>query len=571
MKNKNEESFSYCKYIDIEDSPIAELICNINKYDSINNKIYNNEKVIEYLRNNPGTILQIKNNSNNTINKLHKQDLVMLINIFKLKEEIKLWCLTITSYGDNRENKSNGNSNSSSFNKDKDKDIELKKKDNESKDNEIVKDILKFVKNKGTYREYKYKYLILNPNDIIEIYEKPKVSNLEQFYKDDKINNFFDITEKGYYYFKANDKSLYQVLKWLYRAIYNNFPKKSNDIQPKNKSNKKKVQAHNYHNLELKKVKILDCQKIIINMDKGNKHDFHEKKKLKEEIKKNCCRQCPLYPNHINIYGEICKIKEKIIEIKNEIIKGEKQETYKMFNKRLDLLMKLNYIQNNGKDIFLSEKVENQNVINNKIDLEGGQFDNYSLTLKGNASLEIITNDSILITELLFSNIFIHNDKVLSGEIIVPFLASFSNNCKIKDLKTEKIFIDDINDNEQIQYLMEQFLEIYKKLDKIEKEYELQESVYNRNFCFKFFNPIYSWMKGDSFCDVCINHQIVEGKLYTNIMRTFYFVEEIANFYRKIGNLKLVETFINIKNNLLKGIMSVESLYLKESINIDDI
>ena len=354
--------------------------------------------------------------------------------------------------------------------------------------------------------------------------------------------------------------------------IHNYFPKKSNDIQPKIKNNRKKMQIQNHHNLEIKRVKVLDYQKKI-NMGNENKAEFHEKKKLKEKISKNICRQCSLYPNHINIYGEICKIKEKIFEIKNEIIKGEKKETYKIFNKRLDLLKKLNYIQNNDKDFDLFEKNENLNVFNNNTSIEEGQFKNYSLTLKGNASLEIITNDSILITELLFSNIFIQNDKILPEEIIVPFLASFSNNRKLKDLKTEKILIDNINDkdNEHIQYLMEQFHEIYNKLDKIEKECELQESVYNRNFSFKFFSPIYSWMKGDSFCDVCTNHQIVEGKLYTNIMRAFYFVEEIANFYKKIENTKLYDTFINIKNNLLKGIMSVESLYLKENININDI
>ena len=350
-KNKNEESNISYKYLDIEESHIAQLISNINKYDALNNKIYNNEKIIEYLKNNPGTILQIKNNSNNTINKLHKKDLVMLINILNLKEEKKLWCLTITSFGDNNPNKSNGNSNPNSFDKDKDNES----KENETKENETNKDFLKNLKNKGTYKEYKYKYLMLNQIDIIEIYEKPKVTNLEQFYKDDKINNYFDITEKGYYYFKVNDKSLYQALKWLYRVIYNNFPKKSNDIQPKNKNTKRKIQTN--HNVELKKVKVLDCQKII----NGNKADFRAKKKLKEEIISNCCIQCPLYPNHINIYGEICKIKEKITEIKNEIIKGEKQETYKIFNKRLDLLLKLNYIKNNDKDI------ENINVINNKI------------------------------------------------------------------------------------------------------------------------------------------------------------------------------------------------------------
>ena len=54
-------------------------------------------------------------------------------------------------------------------------------------------------------------------------------------------------------------------------------------------------------------------------------------------------------------------------------------------------------------------------------------------------------------------------------------------------------------------------------------------------------------------------------------MRTFYFVEEIINFYKKIENEKLANTFQNIKNKLLKGIMSVESLYLKDDIDIDNI
>ena len=64
------------------------------------------------------------------------------------------------------------------------------------------------------------------------------------------------------------------VLKWFYRVIYNNFPKKSNDIQPKNKNNKKRIQNHN-HNLEIKKVKVVDCYKII-NKGSGNKADLNE-------------------------------------------------------------------------------------------------------------------------------------------------------------------------------------------------------------------------------------------------------------------------------------------------------
>ena len=66
-------------------------------------------------------------------------------------------------------------------------------------------------------------------------------------------------------------------------------------------------------------------------------------------------------------------------------------------------------------------------------------------------------------------------------------------------------------------------------------------------------------------------YKIVEGKLYHIIIRTFYFFEEIFNFYTKLGNEKLASIFKDIKDKLLKGIMSVESLYIQENIDINDI
>ena len=547
----NDENISNEPFCDIEDSPIAKLICNINKYDSINKKIYNNEKIIEYLEKNHGTILLVKNNANTTINKLHKQDLVMVIKILLLKEEKKLWCLTITSHEDNKKKISNNNRHSNCNNKkDESKEIEIKI------NNPVV------IKNKGKYGEYKYKYLILNFSDIIEIYEKPKI-DIDQLYKKDKINIYFDITEKGYYYFKNIKNSIYEVLKMFYRIIINNFPKKANDIQVYSINNKKKNKAQN---VELKNVKILDYQNII-NKRNENNIDFLTKKKLKEEIRNNFCKQCHFYPNHLNNYKEICEIKDKINEIKIEINKGEKKETLRIFNQRLNLLASLNYIQILNDEN--SEKVEITNP-NNK-NIENDQFDNYILTLKGKASLEILTNDNILITEILFSNIFIKDNNILPEEIIVPFLTSFVNNEKTKDLKTIIQLSEDKINNEQAQYLMRKFHEIYNFLVTTERKYELQESYYNRSFSFKYFYSIYSWKKGENFCNVCTKYKITEGKLYTNIMRTFYFTEEIYNFYKKIGNEKLADTFMNIKNNLLKGIMSVESLYLKDNIDIEDI
>ena len=548
-KNEKHENL----FCDIEDSPIATLIRTINKYDSFNKKIYNNEKIIDYLNINPGTILKIKLNSKTSINKFNKSDLVMLINVITSKDKKKLWCLAISSHEDNKNKNNNSNSNSNSNCNSANKEDELKQNE---KEKEKDKNNLIALKNKGKYKEYKYKYLIINLNDIIEIYEKPKV-NIDQYYKQDKINNFFDINDKGCYFFKNNNKCLYNALKLFYRVIINNFPKKTNDIQAMKKTKNKKN-----NNEEKKTVKVLDCEKII-GKNEEYKDIFQKKKQLKELINNNCCIRCPYYQYDLYNYKEICEIKDKINEIRNEIEKGEEKETYKLFNKRLDLLKDLDYIKINN----------NENIIDNSgnINIEENKYEKYSLTLKGKASLEIITNDSILISELLLSNIFIHKDSILSAEIIVPFLASFVNNSKIKDLKTEITLDDNKKNDEEVKYLMGEFHKIYNELAEKEKNYELQESVYNRSFSFKYFYPVYTWMKGNNFCDACIKHQIVEGKLYTFIMRTYYFVEEIFNFYIKIGNQRLANTFLNIKNNLLKGIMSVESLYLKDDINIDHI
>ena len=166
------------------------------------------------------------------------------------------------------------------------------------------------------------------------------------------------------------------------------------------------------------------------------------------------------------------------------------------------------------------------------------------------------------------SNIFIKNDKILEPEIIIPFLASFSINAKMQDLKTV-IKLEDKKNNDEIEYIMSTFHSIYNELIAKEKKYDLKENIYNRSFCFKHFYSVYSWMKGDNFCDVCSKNEIVEGKLYNIIMRTFYLVGEVINFYEKIENKKLASVFLNTKNNLLKGIMCVQSLYLQEKINID--
>ena len=518
-------------YIDIEDSPISHLIYNTSKCDLINQNIFSNEKIVEYLEKNPGTILKIKYGTNSTMNKFHNSEFAMLINILNIKNHKKLWCLTILSYQDNKSSK---------------KEEDLKEKELNGDSNKKV--------NKGQYKEYKFKYLLINSTDIIEIFEKPKVA-LEPFFKENKIKDFFDIDDKMYHYFKKNDKSLYLALKYFYREINNYFPKKRNEITKKLKNNTKIIE------FDKKKVKILNYKNIIEN-NCEDENIYIEKNELGDKINNSPCDGCNFYVKHLEKYKQIYELNKKINAIKSEIINGEKIEIYKKFDKRLNLLKELEYIQ-------LSNNSYTENNNNNK-SLEKSFEEVYTLTLKGQASLEIISNDSILITEMLVSNIFKKDNEMLSTGIIVAFLCSFVNNSKKEDLSTE-IKLEETKDNEEIKYLMEKFHNIYDKLIGKEKELELEESVYNRNFCFKYFNPVYSWIKGESFGEVCNKYELVEGKLYTFILRCYYFTEEISRAYKRLGNEELSVVFSNIKNSLLKGIMSVESLYIQENIDINDI
>ena len=331
---------------DIEDSPISHLICNINKLDSINQEINKNEKIIEYLMNNPGTILKIKDPTNSLINKFHKSELVFVINIIFLKNIKKLWCITITSY----ENINNTESN------------------NETNGNKLI--YFNEKNHNGRFNEYSYKYLKINTNDIIEIYETPIVE-INLFYKEK--NKYFDIKENKYYFKKNDKKSIHLALKLFYRAIINSFPNK--EMQIKSNKNKKYSQYLN------RKVHILDYKKII-----GTKKEFNDifenQEKLREQIKKNNCEECEHYMKHLEKYNYIIATKQDISNINNEIKKGDKNETIKLLNCRLKLLNNLKFIKNDKADY-------NKEAFNNDDDIEENKYDNYSLTLKGRTSLEI--------------------------------------------------------------------------------------------------------------------------------------------------------------------------------------
>ena len=212
-------------------------------------------------------------------------------------------------------------------------------------------------------------------------------------------------------------------------------------------------------------------------------------------------------------------------------LKPENLLHYKEFKTRLNILQNLKYVNEDN-----------------------------SLTLKGKAAREIGTTDCVLITELLTSDILAS----LSDENVIGFISGFSSN-------KNEIELNEPNISKDFSVAVKKFSDIYEKIYELEKSYNFEENKFNRRMTFEFSEAMKNWMKGKKFFDILNLTELEEGKLYNLIMRIFLMLEEIGNFYSVLGNVEQSQRFSELKNKLMRGIMSLQSLYLQDKIDIDSV
>ena len=88
---------------------------------------------------------------------------------------------------------------------------------------------------------------------------------------------------------------------------------------------------------------------------------------------------------------------------------------------------------------------------------------------------------------------------------------------------------------------------------------------------FEYSKAMKEWMEGNDFSELLELTDLSEGRLYNLIMRIFLMLEEISNFYSTLGNVEQSKRMLEIKAKLMRGIMSMQSLYLQDKIDIDSI
>ena len=251
---------------------------------------------------------------------------------------------------------------------------------------------------------------------------------------------------------------------------------------------------------------------------------------MKDAVKNSLCYNCPKFFEDIKRYNEYENVKIKIEELNKEI-SPESMANYEEFIKRRKILEQLNYIN------------ETNNI----------------LTPKGKAAREISTTDCVLISEILLSDILTS----LKDDELVAFLSCFATNRSKIEMKYHEI-------NDNLSTAFNKFFKIYDKILNIEKsKKDFEENIYNRRFLPEAVLAIKGWMNGEPFGEICKMTDLEEGKLYNLISRIYLFFEEIINFYTVLGIVKEGQRFENIKKNILRGIMGVQSLYLQDNINFD--
>jgi len=255
-----------------------------------------------------------------------------------------------------------------------------------------------------------------------------------------------------------------------------------------------------------------------------------ERQKILEESRNNVCLKCPHFIEHLNQFQKYQETSERINNLIGEL-NPENLEHYKEFKTRQNILQDLKYVNEDN-----------------------------SLTLKGKAAREIGTTDCLLITELLTSDILYS----LSDENVIGFISGFASN-------KNEIELNDPNISREFSAAVKKFSDIYEKISELEKSYDFEENKYNRRMTFEFSLAMKNWMAGKEFLDILNLTELEEGKLYNLIMRIFLMLEEISNFYSMLGNVEQSKRFLEIKAKLMRGIMSMQSLYLQDKIDIDSV
>ena len=307
---------------------------------------------------------------------------------------------------------------------------------------------------------------------------------------------------------------------------------------------------------------------IRLNMEKFKNLTIKDSKMklsliLNECLKRNSENLQELHPiKHLNIndqqlvliYEKIEVVKEKIKNHIESIDGHESMDIDEMcikYKKKKDLELEIVAIENEIVSLQNNEHIQKRLNGMNRVLRRLKMIDNDVITMKGKIVCEISSGDQLILTELLFSNLF---NQISSAEYVNALLS-----CFIFDEVKEKKVSDQMNE------------ENYKKLKKkilaiceIEKECKLDKNTkkYLESFSFGLMDVALAWSKGAQFQEIAKMTSVYEGTIIRVLKRLDELLAEMVECGKLIGNETLTNTFIECREKIKRDIVFSASLYL---------
>ncbi|OII73679.1 ATP-dependent RNA helicase [Cryptosporidium ubiquitum] len=201
-----------------------------------------------------------------------------------------------------------------------------------------------------------------------------------------------------------------------------------------------------------------------------------------------------------------------------------------------------NDLRENEYDTIMQKELLGMRKVLKKLDYTD---ENSIVQLKGRIACEISTSDELLITELLFNNVFFQELKI---EYIVAILSSLLYDEKCPDIKLEDSTLATGYDN---------ILDVAKIIVKISSEsgLNIDSTQYISKFRPQIMPIILKWSKGESFASILENTSFYEGSVIRCLRRLEELLRQVASATKSIGNdeleKKLKEGIALIKRGIL--------------------
>jgi len=306
---------------------------------------------------------------------------------------------------------------------------------------------------------------------------------------------------------------------------------------------------------------------IRLNMDKfKNLTTTSQKNKLalilNECLKRNEHNLQELHPiKHLNINDkELNNIYKKIEALKEKIKPFQQSDKniddlclqYKL-KKDLELETKeiLNEMTSLQKNEHIQQKLNSMKRVLRRLKMIDSS--NNIITMKGKIACEISCGDELILTELLFSNLF---NEISSVEYINALLSCFVFD---EIINSKKSFSDPLNE-ENYKKLKEKLLIIVE----IQKDckLEINSKKYIESFSAGLMDVALAWSKGAHFMEITKLSQVYEGSIIRCLKRLDELLTELVTCSQLIGNQNLKKIFLRCKEKIKRDIVFSASLYL---------